>query len=245
MLSQLQCPKCCSENIVKNGSVHTGKQKFMCKDCNRQFIENPTKKVISDETWELVDKLLLEKIPIAGISRVTGISEQWLQKYINEKYENIPKKIEIVEKKGSLTIQCDEMWSFVSHKKNKRWIWLAIDRNSKKIVGVHIGSRDRKGAKGLWDSLPPVYRQCAVCYTDFWSAYEEIFPSKRHKAVGKETGKTSHIERFNLTLRQRVSRLVRKTLSFSKKIENHIGAIWNFVHHYNLYLAPKLAITPY
>ncbi|PPT09349.1 hypothetical protein CKA32_006163 [Geitlerinema sp. FC II] len=30
-----------------------------------------------------------------------------------------------------------------------------------------------------------------------------------------------------------MSRLVRETLSFSKKLENHIGAIWYFVHHYN------------
>jgi hypothetical protein len=36
-----------------------------------------------------------------------------------------------------------------------------------------------------------------------------------------------------MTLRQRVSRLVRSTLSFSKKLENHLGAIWTFVHHYN------------
>ena len=135
------------------------------------------------------------------------------------------------------------MWSFVFSKKNKQWIWLAIDKDSRQIVALHIDTRDKKGAKGLWDSLPPVYRQCAVCYTDFWSAYKEIFPSKRHKAVGKETGKTSYIERFNLTLRQRVSRLVRKTLSFSKKIENHIGAIWNFVHYYNSNIAPILAIT--
>jgi hypothetical protein len=60
-----------------------------------------------------------------------------------------------------------------------------------------------------------------------------VLATKRHKAVGKETGKTNYIERFNCTLRQRVSRLVRKTLSFSKKLENHIGAIWNFIHHYN------------
>jgi hypothetical protein len=60
-----------------------------------------------------------------------------------------------------------------------------------------------------------VYRQCAVCYTDFWAAYGAVLPSKRHQAVGKETGKTSYIERFNNTLRQRVSRLVRKILSFS------------------------------
>ena len=51
--------------------------------------------------------------------------------------------------------------------------------------------------------------------------------------MGKEKGKTNHIERFNCTLRQRVSRLVRRTLSFSKKLVNHVGAIWLFVHHYN------------
>ncbi|NJK70324.1 MAG: IS1 family transposase, partial [Microcoleus sp. SU_5_3] len=35
---------------------------------------------------------------------------------------------------------------------------------------------------------------------------------------------------------QRVGRLVRKTLSFSKKLENHIGAIWYFINHYNALL---------
>jgi IS1 family transposase len=85
--------------------------------------------------------------------------------------------------------------------------------------------------------LPPVYRQCAICYTDFWEAYETVIPDKRHKAVGKSSGQTNHIERLNNTLRQRISRLVRKTLSFSKKLENHIGAIWNFIHHYNQTLA--------
>jgi insertion element IS1 protein InsB len=72
-----------------------------------------------------------------------------------------------------------------------------------------------------------------VSYTDFWEAYEAVFPLKRHLPVGKETGKTRSIERFNCTLRQRISRLVRKTLSFSKKIENPVGAIWYFIHYYN------------
>jgi len=132
-----------------------------------------------------------------------------------------------------LTIQCDEAWSFVGHKRNKQWIWLAIDEATREIVGVFIGRRSRVGAQGLWQSMPPVYRQCAVAYTDFWDAYAQVIPSKRHRAVGKESGQTNRIERFNCTLRQRVSRLVRKTLSFSKKLENHIGAIWHFVHHYN------------
>ena len=131
------------------------------------------------------------------------------------------------------------MWSFVLLKKNKYWIWLALDRETRKIVGVHVGDRSVIGAQALWDSLPPVYRQCGVCYTDYWDAYGKIFSAKHHKAIGKETGLTNHIERLNNTLRQRISRLVRKSLSFSKKIENHIGAVWLFVHHYNSIILKK------
>jgi IS1 family transposase len=132
-----------------------------------------------------------------------------------------------------LTLECDEAWSFVGNKGNKQWLWLALDRSTREIVGVHIGDRSQEGAQALWESLPAVYRQCAFCYTDFWQAYRAVFPSQRHRSVGKESGQTNHIERFNCTLRQRISRLVRKTLSFSKKLENHIGAIWFFIHHYN------------
>ena len=136
-----------------------------------------------------------------------------------------------------MNVECDELWSFVDGKQNKQWVWLAMDRETREIIGVYIGDRSQEGAKQLWNSLLPVYRQCAVCYTDFWQAYACIFPSLRHQPVGKDRGKTNHIERFNNTLRQRVSRLVRKTLSFSKKLENHIGAIWYFIHHYNYVLS--------
>jgi IS1 family transposase/transposase-like protein len=238
----MKCPACNSQKFIKNGSVHNGKQKYGRNDCGRRFAENPQNKIIPRETWDIADKSMLEKIPIAGISRVTGILEPWLQKYINEKYEDTPEEIDIT-KKGRLTTECDEMWSFVGMKADKKWIWQAIDCDSREIVGVYVGSRDRVGAEELWKSLPPVYRQCAVSYSDFQSAYEKVMPQKRHRPVGKESGKTDHIERFNLTMRQRISRLVRKTLSFSKKLENHIGAIWFFIHHYNSEIAPKLATT--
>jgi len=128
------------------------------------------------------------------------------------------------KKRGKLTIQCDEMWSFVGNKNNKQWIWLAIDVLTKEIVGVYIAQRDKDGARGLGNSRPAVYRQCAVSYTEFWSAYGIVFPKKRHKAVGKDTGQTNYIERFNNTMRQRISRLARKPLSFSKKLSNHMGS---------------------
>jgi IS1 family transposase len=143
------------------------------------------------------------------------------------------------KKKGKLTIQCDEMWSFVGTKGNKQWIWLAIDVLTKEIVGVYIGQRDKDGTQGLWNSLPAVYRQCAVSYTDFWSAYGIVFTKKRQRAVGKDTGQTNYIERFNNTMRQRISRLARQTLSFSKKLSNHMGAVWYFIHSYNANLSIK------
>jgi insertion element IS1 protein InsB len=234
----MKCPRCNSQYIVKNGHTHTGKQSFKCRDCSRQFVIAPRHQPISEDTRELIDRLLLEKISLAGIVRATGVSPRWLQYYVNKKLGAVKRQVEVKsKKKGKLTIQCDEMWSFVGDKDNKQWIWLAIDVLTKEIVGVYIGKRDEAGARGLWDSLPAVYRQCAVSYTDFWSAYGIVFPKKRHRAVGKDTGQTNYIERFNNTMRQRISRLGRKTLSFSKKLSNHMGAIWYFIHEYNACLS--------
>jgi hypothetical protein len=33
--------------------------------------------------------MLLEKISMAGIARVVGVSERWLQIYVNKKYESV------------------------------------------------------------------------------------------------------------------------------------------------------------
>ena len=230
----MHCPKCHSQSFVKNGFNAIKKQMYRCRDCGRQFVLNPAKSVISDEKKALIDRLLLERLSLAAIARVVSVSEAWLQRYVNKKYESVPRQVEVKKKrKRRLTIECDEMWSFVHKLKNKQWVWLAIDSQTREIVGAYVGDRGEKSARGLWDSLPSVYRQRAVIYTDFWAAYGMIFPAKRHRAVGKESGKTNHIERLNCTFRQRISRLARKTLSFSKKLTNHIGAIWYFIHHYN------------
>jgi IS1 family transposase/transposase-like protein len=230
----LTCPSCGSRHVVKNGRIHTGKPNHKCQSCGRQFVKDSQQKIISEETKQLIDDLLLERLSLAGVSRVTQVSKSGLQQYVNRKYEEVFREIKVSSKSpGKLVIACDEARSFVGNKSNKQWIWLAIDADTREIVGVYIGARSREGAKRLWASLPNVDRQCAVVYTDFWEAYETVIPSKRHRLVGKDSDKTSHIERFNNTMRQRISRLVRQSLSFSKKLENHIGAIWYFVHHYN------------
>ena len=42
-----------------------------------QFVENPKWRRIKEETTALSDRLLLEKIPLAGIARAVEVSEPW------------------------------------------------------------------------------------------------------------------------------------------------------------------------
>jgi transposase-like protein len=96
---EIACPSCNSKHIVKNGMIHNGKQNHRCNDCQRQFVLNPQNKLISPETKVLVDKLLLEKIPLAGIARVVEVSELWLQQYVNVKYAEVPRQLDVRSKK--------------------------------------------------------------------------------------------------------------------------------------------------
>ncbi|MEM6845305.1 MAG: IS1 family transposase [Bacteroidota bacterium] len=129
--------------------------------------------------------------------------------------------------------------SFVGAKDCPEWIWLAIERRSRLVVGFHIGGRGQEGALGLWLSIPNELRKKALVFTDDWDAYATVFAKGQHQAEGK--WQTTIIERFNNTLRQRCARLVRKTLSFSKTWENHYLAIKYFLAHYNL---ERLAKNP-
>ncbi len=125
------------------------------------------------------------------------------------------------------------MWSFVGKKANKQWLWMAMDTATKQVIAFYVGDRSRRSAKQLWKRIPAVYREQATFYTDGWEAYKGVIPASQHRICAKSTGHTNIIERFNCTLRQRVSRLVRDGLSFSKKLVNHIGAIKYFICHYN------------
>jgi AraC-like DNA-binding protein len=62
-------------------------------------VQAPQNKAIDPATNTLIDKLLLEKIPLAGIARVAGVSEPWLQRYVNKKYQNVPRQVNVGAKK--------------------------------------------------------------------------------------------------------------------------------------------------
>ena len=133
-------------------------------------------------------------------------------------------------------LELDELWSFVVKRANKRWIWIALCRATRQVVAYVVGDRSAATCQKLWERIPEAYHR-AHCYSDFWEAYQVVIPSQQHTAVGKETGLTAHVERWNNTLRQKLGRFVRKSLSFSKSDAMHELCLRLFLHDYNLSLA--------
>ncbi len=129
-------------------------------------------------------------------------------------------------------LELDEIWSFVGSKANTRWVWIALCRQTRQVVAYFVGDRSADSARVLRERIPAAYR-CRATRSDFWLAYAEMFPRRTHRSCGKEAGETCHVERWNNTLRQRLGRFVRRSLSFSKCERLHDLALRLFIHQYN------------
>ncbi len=130
-------------------------------------------------------------------------------------------------------LELDELWSFVLKRVNQVWIWIALCRKTRQVVARAVGDRSEKTGQELWNNIPDEYRK-GHCFADFWKAYQAVIPKEQLTQVGKETGETAHVERWNCTLRQRLGRFVRETFSFSKNISMHVLCLDLFLHRYNL-----------
>jgi len=188
-----------------------------------------------------IEQLLCERISLRGICRAVGVSLTWLLHCMVECFTACPEDLHVQLPTRPTAVvmsrweaEADERWSFVQKKANKQWMWIAMDATTRQIIAFHVGDRSGESGKALWANIPMVYRAQATFHTDQYEVYKGVIPAEQHRAITKKARKTNHLERFNNTLRQRVSRLVRETLSFSKKLANHIGAIKYFICHYNL-----------
>ena len=125
------------------------------------------------------------------------------------------------------------MWTFVGRRKRKVWLWLAIERASRRIVAWVLGCRGAATAQRLWAALPRRYRRHCRYHTDQWEAYAKVLPADAHRPHPKGSGGTSIVEAINCSLRQRCGVLVRKSCSFSKSLRMHTARIKIVIDNYN------------
>ena len=177
-----------------------------------------------------------ERSSSRGLGRTFEISHQTALNWIKKKAESLPDIVTtLVPAKKSDILELDELWSYVYCKAFKRWIWIALCRRTRQIVSYFVGDRSKETCREFWNLIPPEYRRCRS-YSDFWEAYASVVTTGKHQMVGKESGQTNHVERWNNTLRQRICRFVRKTLSFSKSDEMHELYLHLFIYNYNVSL---------
>ena len=234
------CPRCQSPTYKKNGHIHHGKQHHHCHGCGRQCVESFEQYLISDERRALIKRLLLERISLRGMCRAVGVTRKWLLGFRVQCVEALPDHLHVQPVTYTqnvmiqrLDVEADDMSCFVQKKANQPWIWIAMDARTRQVMAFHVGDRSRKRARCLWAMIPHIYRQHATFDTDHYVVYAGVIPAAQHRAISQLARQTHHIERFNNTRRQRVSRVVREALSFSKKLANHIGAIKLFICHDN------------
>ena len=228
-----RCPKCNSEDICRNGHDYKGAQKYHCHRCKSYGTLN-ARQGYREEEKELIVRTYQERASMRGVERIFGTARQTLARWIREKAAKLPAmETTLLAAEPDDLLELDELWSFVRTKRNQRWLWIALCRRTRQVVAYFSGDRSASSCRNLRQFIPQSYRTCCSC-SDFWEAYQLAFDAATHRAVGKETGETAHVERWNNTLRQRLARFVRKTLSFSKSDHFHQLALQLFIHDYNL-----------
>lgn len=199
------CPNCRSKNIVKNGKDYKGSQKYKCNDC-LSYGTLEAKSRYSEEFKDMVIRAYLERMSMWGIYRTFLVHPETLVRWLIERSDKLQKiKETLDDARPDDILELDELWSFVLKKDNKVWVWIALCRRTRQVVANPVGDRSDDSLSKLWNQVPADYKK-GISYSDFYGAYQRVLKGKNHRCVGKETGQTAHVERWNNTLRQRLAR---------------------------------------
>ena len=222
---KITCPHCASFNLKKNGKTRNKKQKYLCKDCHKQFITDYSYRGCRLFIRSLIVPMTLNNSGIRDIAGVLRISVNTVLNRIRKAAAELPILRTPVR---AQTVELDEFWSFVGSKKNQRWTWLGLTSSSGRIGAVVNGRRTDKCCRELLGK----YRNSCIAQfaSDEWQSYSKYVPADLHY-IGKD--KTQRIERTNLNFRLHVKRLNRRTIAFSKTDEMHDAVINLYAHHHN------------
>ncbi len=137
------CKSCNCSKVVKNGLVH-GVQRYKCKECGLNFVEEDKRQkyVLLDRLK--VIKLYLENCGIRTIERLTGVRNSQISKWIEGAAESV--KLELEKSRNGINsiediaiLELDELCTYI--KKDQRtaeslplYGLLLIERQTKLLI---------------------------------------------------------------------------------------------------------------
>jgi insertion element IS1 protein InsB len=237
----VRCLHCQSDQIVKRGQTARGTQCYLCQNtlCTKgSFLLDYGNRGCLPEVKHTIIAMSLNASGVRDTARSLPICLNTVLRELKKKAA-VPETVNTallrtlnpaevawgLERAGEAEV--NEMWSFVGHKGNPRWLWHAIDHHTGAVLAYVFGRRKDTVFLQLKVLLEPF--GLTRFYTDHWGAYTRHLDSDVH-SPGKRN--TQQIERTHLTLRTRIKRLVRKTICFSKTVQMYDIVIGLFVNRY-------------
>lgn len=193
----------CNDHCIKKGKQKSGAQKYYCKRCGRYQQAAYTRNAWVPGMDKRIARLLKEACGIRSIGRLLDISPVTVIKRIKAIAGKISKPVISLKKE----YEVDELKTYVGKKSRERWVTYAI----KQVVDFRTGRRTKKNLGYVIDTL--ILANARKIYTDRLDIYRHLIPEEIHR---KRKYNINHIERKNLSLRNHLKRLSRKTICFSK-----------------------------
>ena len=204
------CPRCQSEQLVKNGSA-AGKPKKQCKQCGHQFTRTtprgkPLAMKINAVLW------YLSGVSMNRIAFLLRVSAQAVLTWIRTLAQQYQEKPEPTGR--TIVLELDEMWHYLKTKRHKLWIWKALDRDTGQLLDWECGRRDKKTLKKMVDRL--AQWDVTMYCTDKWASYASIIPQAQ---LVQSKATTHAIEQNHCRQRHWFGRFKRKSIIISKSKE--------------------------
>ncbi len=136
----MECPHCQSNHLVKNGCSRHGKQRWLCRDCDKTCGESDGRQV-SPEKKESALAHYLEGVGLRATERLVGVSHNSVMNWVLQEVEG--KALAAVAPEEVEWVEADELWTYVGSKKSPAG------------SGGLLIVLPRKSADGLWAIVEP------------------------------------------------------------------------------------------
>lgn len=204
-----QCVYCLKESCIRKG-IRGDVQKLFCKSCNRWQQTAYRNRKYSEREENLVRKFHNEGNGTSSISRMTGIPKTSVQLLKIRKASRL--SFSIPEEIGQNYL-IDELQTFVKRntEADRNYVITIMNKATGKIIESIAGKRRKTVIFPLIERLLKLM-PCRID-TDGWIGYKTLIPKILHRILHHGINR---LERFHYTLRQKIKRLSRKTMSYSK-----------------------------
>ena len=188
----MKCVHCGNGGAAKFGKDRNGQQRFRCLSCKKTFVEPHALagKQTDMKVAAQALNMLLEGMSVRSTSRLTGLDKNTILGLMVQAGESCQRFMEqAIQSRTVNAIECDEQWAFVGCKRKTqelleldpelqgdRYVFTAIDRDSKLLLCWHSGQRSPESTWKFADKLRASVAGCPTINTDGFNSYTFIIP---------------------------------------------------------------------